>query len=77
MSYIYESPDGGTTIYKRQIGSTDRLLHHIDEKKKMQDALDAEWIVWKQILIASQKNPALQQTLAQARVIYELSRVND
>ena len=77
MSYIYESPDGGDTVYKRKIGSTDRLLHHIDEKKKMQDALEAQWLVWKQILLAGHTNPALQQLLEQARIVYELSRADD
>ena len=77
MSYIYESPDGGDTVYKRKIGSTDRLLHRIDEKKKMQDALEVQWLMWKQILLASRTNPALQQALDRAQIIYELSRVDD
>jgi hypothetical protein len=28
-SYIYESPDDGNTIYRREMGSDDRTTHHV------------------------------------------------
>jgi hypothetical protein len=74
MTYIYESPDGGETIYKREIGSGDRILHHISPKKKQLQEFQNRWIMWQDILHASNSNPALQEALDRARIIYELSR---
>jgi len=30
-SYIYESPDDGNTIYRREMGSDDRIRRHVNE----------------------------------------------
>lgn len=73
MTYIYESPDSGETVYKRKIGSTDRTLHRVS--KSVQD--DAQLKLWKEILFASKHNIALANALEQAVVIYKLSLPND
>ena len=36
--YIYESPDGGKTIYKRAFGSTERELISQEDFKNEQDS---------------------------------------
>ena len=74
MTYIFESPDGGDTIYRREMGKTDRILHHVSPKKKQLQQAQDRWIMWQDILQASKTNPALQTALDQAQVIYELSR---
>ena len=76
MTYIYESPDKGQTVYRRQQGDTQRELikdtrtpdgrplhEHIMENK-----------LWGEIHRTAKTNPALQDALDRARVIYELSR---
>jgi hypothetical protein len=74
MTYIFESPDGGDTIYRREFGKTERELHSISEEKRKWDQRLEEEMLWVKIAQASRSNPALQAALEQARVIYELSR---
>jgi hypothetical protein len=74
MTYIFESPDGGNTVYRRECGKIDQELHSISEEKRKWDRLFEEQMLWAKIAQASQTNPALQAALEQARVIYELSR---
>ena len=35
-TYIYESPDGGDTVYRRHFGDTQREVHSISDKKRSQ-----------------------------------------
>jgi hypothetical protein len=74
MTYIFESPDGGDTIYRREFGKTERELHSISEEKRKWDQALEEEMLWVKIAQAGRNNPALQAALEQARVIYELSR---
>jgi len=68
--YIYESPDQGKTIYRREVGKKDKSL--------VQTSIETErtnrWLIWQSILIASEQNEALKEALDRAQVIYELSR---
>lgn len=77
MSYTYESPDGGDTVYKRKIGQNQRELHSISEEKRKWDQRLEEEMLWVKIAQAGRTNPALQAALDQAQIIYELSRVDD
>jgi hypothetical protein len=74
MTYIFESPDGGDTVYRREFGKTQRELHSISEEKLNWDQQLEEEMLWVKIAQASRTNPVLQAALEQARVIYELSR---
>ena len=74
MTYIFESPDGGNTVYRREFGKIQRELHSISEEKRKWDQRLEEEMLWVKIAQASRTNPALQAALDQARVIYELSR---
>ena len=71
---IYESPDGGETVYVREHGSTQRKLH--SESARAIDIKDQlrEDQLWGQIRRAAKTNPALQHALEQAQVIYQLSK---
>lgn len=74
MTYIFESPDGGDTVYRREFGKTERELHSISEEKRKWDQRLEEEMLWVKIAQAGRTNLALQAALEQARVIYELSR---
>jgi len=70
---IYETPDGGETIYVRGRGETHRELHResatalsIKEKLK-EDQL------WNNIRRAAETNATLKQALEEAIMIYQLS----
>ena len=77
MTYVYESPDGGDTVYRRQAGSLERELHSISSEKRTWDEMLEEEMLWVKIVQASRNNPALQNALEQARIIYELSQQHD
>jgi hypothetical protein len=74
MTYIYESPDGGNTVYRRKFGQSQRELHSISEEKRKWDQQLEEEMLWVKIAQAGRTNPALQAILEQALVIYQLSR---
>lgn len=65
---VYESPDGGHTVYSRQVGSTERTLIYkspasvlVDRKRK-----------WHAILELMESNPALKRAVEHAELIYEI-----
>ncbi len=74
MTYIFESPDGGNTVYRREFGKTKRELYSISEEKRKWDQQLEEEMLWVKIAQAGRTNPVLQAALEQARMIYELSR---
>lgn len=74
MPYIYESPDGGHTVYARKILETSReKVHESNHIKTLKDSL-AEADLWTRIRIAAKSNPSIADALNHARVLYELSR---
>ena len=61
-AYIYESPDGGDTIYRRMMGSKDRELIRARDRE-----MDQQWLQWIPILRDSRDDPALRDMLDKAR----------
>jgi hypothetical protein len=76
MKYVYESPDKGETVYKREIGQVERELHSVSERRK--DLIDEirESQLWGNIHRAALTNPTLQEALERVKVIYYLSKNN-
>ena len=71
---IYESPDGGRTVYARRPGSNHRELHLRDPEldKELAELKNQE--KWQQILAARATNSELNDLLEKAEILYELSR---
>ena len=69
MPLIYESPDGGKTVYAREVGHMDRNLVKSDQSDP-----STHHNVWRDIVAASEHNPALREVLDQAIIIYKLSK---
>ena len=71
-TYIYER-EGGRT-YARKMGETERILvgeeYALDTNRQRMKITD-EWVP---IIEEAKHNPALQDALDRAKVIYELSR---
>lgn len=65
---IYESPDGGNTIYVRKPNSTERELIYRSPIKIMHD----RWHLWRDILTEAERNTALEDAIKKAEMIYEL-----
>jgi hypothetical protein len=71
---IYESPDGGETIYVREHGSTQRQLHSQSPRAIDLHAQIKEDQLWGEIRRAAKTNPTLKQALDEAVLIYTLSK---
>lgn len=67
---IFESPDGGKTIYARKPGQdyTQRVCIQEDPEKKDRE----RWLEWRDILKASKDNPGLADLIEKAEMFYKL-----
>lgn len=73
MPKIFESPDGGHTIYVREADSAERTLHSMD-----QVALDKlKENEWNKIWQVRNNNPALKKAVDAVILIYRMSKENE
>ena len=71
---VFESPDGGRTVYARNSGSIKRELHWQDPKLQ-QELKDLEKSKrWVEIFQARRDDPELNHLCEQVEILYELSR---
>ena len=71
---IFESPDGGRTVYARTPGSKERTLHSQDPELQRELAELEQQKRWVDIFQARQNNPELDRLCEQVEVLYELGR---
>lgn len=69
---IFESPDGGKTVYSRKSGETDRTLVWEDPEAKKEKLFQHRWVEWRDILIASKDNSGLADLIEKAEIYYRL-----
>lgn len=67
-TYIYESPDGGDTIYRRTMRSADRELVREGSLRKLQQRSQ----LWRNIFRAAESDPVLQDMLDRVEVYHSL-----
>ncbi len=74
--FIYESPDGGNTVYARPLG-----VHEMAQRKKVYEnpkmleekKFYERWHMYRDILEVSKSNPALAKLLEQVEIVFNLS----
>ena len=71
---VFESPDGGRTVYARQPGATKRELHYQDPQlqQELKDLENSKR--WVEIFQARKDNTELDHMCQQVEILYELSR---
>lgn len=75
-SIIYETPDGGQTVYARYIGETDRwVVGKQFANDLLEDLKDNQ--LWYEIRKAAETNQALNKTLKHAILLYQLIKDAD
>lgn len=74
---VYESPDGGRTVYKRAHGTIERVLHKIDPTLEAEILRERDRNKWMDIFNTSEHTPALQEAIDRVIVIYELAKNPD
>ena len=74
---VFESPDGGRTVYARKPGATHRELHWQDPKLQ-QELKDLERSKrWVEIFQARRDNSELDHLCEQVEILYELNRKSE
>ena len=67
-TYIYESPDGGDTVYRRMVGSVDReMIREGPLRKKM-----LRNQLWRDIFESAESDPILQDMLDRVEIYHSL-----
>jgi hypothetical protein len=70
--YIYESPDGGKTVYRRRPGSDQRELAYMDQSLKEAMDLENQMIEWQDILETAKSNMTLASAVDRVKMLYLL-----
>jgi hypothetical protein len=71
---IYESPDGGHTVYARRPGSRDRTLDSQDPARQTELAELEQQKRWVDIFQQRKDNAELDRLCEQVEIFYELIR---
>lgn len=72
MTKVFESPDGGHTIYQRDYGKSERqLIWESLEKKDLVKELEEDKL-WGDIRRAAKNNYTLQKELERVIILYRL-----
>ena len=71
---IYESPDGGKTVYSRKSGEphNSRTLHSIDPVYKREQEIKLRWANLKEAVYMADSNPTLNDAISKVETLYVL-----
>jgi hypothetical protein len=71
---VFESPDGGRTVYARRPGKSKRELHYQDPKlqQELKDLENSKR--WVEIFQARHENAELDHLCEQVEILYELGK---
>jgi hypothetical protein len=73
---IYESPDGGKTIYSRKSGEphNSRTLHSIDPAFKKEQEIKLRWANLKEAVYMADTDPTLNDAISKVEMLYDLKK---
>lgn len=71
---VFESPDGGRTVYARRPGTSERTLYSQDPELQQELAELEAQKRWVDIFQARCANPELDHLCEQVEILYELSK---
>jgi len=74
QSIIYESPDGGETVYGRYPGSKERFLVGKSLRKLSMEKELKDTKLWHEIRLAAETNETLKRALEQCIILYQLGK---
>jgi hypothetical protein len=73
--FVYESPDGGQTVFKRKIGDSSRVITDESEQRVKELVFElTEDVEWQNIRYAAKSNSVLRDMLNRAREYYYLTK---
>lgn len=71
--YVYESPDGGKTIYRRLPGSRERELYYESDEVRIAH----RWTRFEDIVKLAETEPALNDAIEKVEMLYALLKENE
>ena len=71
---IYESPDGGKTVYSRKLGETVRRLEKTDPTWVKEQALNARWAKLKEAVYMADNDPTINDAISKVEMLYALKK---
>jgi len=71
---IYESPNGGKTVYARKRGSSERHVIYEDPAWKHEQALQERWKNLKEAVYMADTDPTLNDAISKVEMLYNLKR---
>ena len=71
---IYESPDGGKTVYARKPGETVRHLHSVDPQWQKEQELNVRWANLKEAVYMADTDPAMNDLIEKVEIYYQLKK---
>ena len=74
-TYIYESPDGGDTVYAREANAPIESRVMIGQSWQARELIEQR--MWNDIYPKRNLNPALTEAVEKCIIIYKLSEEND
>jgi hypothetical protein len=74
---VYETPDGGRTVYARRAGQKTRELHYQDPALKDELIEVERQRRWQELYTARKTNPALNEMCEKAELFYALLKTDE
>lgn len=74
--FVYESPDGGHTVYAREVGTLNKTIISVSNVKQRIIEKNHKQNMFMDILELSKTNPALKNALDNLIIIYNLTKEN-
>lgn len=71
---IYETSDGGKTVYSRKPGETVRHLHSVDSVWQKEQELNVRWVNLKEAVYMADSDPTLDDAIKRVEMLYLLKK---
>lgn len=71
---IFESTDGGKTVYARKSGETDRHFHIMSEEYAKEQKLSTRWVKLKDVVFMAENDITLDDALSKVEMLYQLKK---
>jgi hypothetical protein len=71
---VFESPDGGKTVYSRKMGEphNSRTLHSVDPVWQKEQEIKLRWANLKEAVYMADSNPTLNDAISKVETLYVL-----
>lgn len=71
---IYESPDGGKTVYSRKSGDSNRTLSTVDDAYQREQRLSERWVRLKEAVFMAESDITLNDAISKVEMLYALKK---